>query len=63
MTSNAAGAEFQPCFKGGHQRAAMSFATRAGPGKGPNFFYFFRRNPLKIPDSAKEKQRNPSLLA
>jgi hypothetical protein len=52
-----------PALAGSQQRAALCFATRAGLGKGRKFFYFFSRNPLKSPDSAKEKQGNPSLFA
>jgi hypothetical protein len=45
------------------QVGALLFTTRAGLGERGGFFIWIRRNSLKSPDSAKEKQGNASLVA
>jgi hypothetical protein len=61
--TNWLGAHSNPALRARLERAAPLLQPERVFGNDGKNFIWIRRNPLKSPDSAKEKQGNPSLFA
>jgi hypothetical protein len=63
MVINGSGVRSDPALTGGLRVRWVAFYNQSGSSGTTEKFYLDSRNPLKSPDSAKEKQGNPSLFA